>query len=65
MVLQDGGYHIVDSNELAFRNCTIAAFREAFKAARPSILEPIMKVEVVSPGEFQSTYHGRQTSLYL
>ncbi|KAJ7188396.1 elongation factor G, mitochondrial [Mycena filopes] len=53
-VLKDGGYHIVDSSELAFRNATIGAFREAFRAASAIVLEPIMKVEVVAPSEFQS-----------
>jgi len=53
-VLTDGGFHIVDSSELAFRNATIGAFREAFKTAAAIVLEPIMKVEVVAPGEFQS-----------
>nr|GAT57606.1 predicted protein [Mycena chlorophos] len=57
-VLTDGGYHIVDSSELAFRNATIGAFREAFRAAAPIVLEPIMKVEVVAPGEFQNNVIG-------
>ncbi|KAJ6586804.1 elongation factor G, mitochondrial [Mycena vulgaris] len=57
-VLQDGAYHIVDSSELAFRNATIGAFREAFRAASAIVLEPIMKVEVVAPGEFQSNVIG-------
>jgi elongation factor G len=55
-VLKDGGYHVVDSSELAFRNATIAAFREAYQKARPVILEPIMTVEVVAPVEFQSSF---------
>lgn len=54
LVLQDGGFHIVDSSELAFRLCTIGAFREAYKLAKAVILEPIMNVEVVTPSEFQS-----------
>ncbi|KAJ6557188.1 elongation factor G, mitochondrial [Mycena sp. CBHHK59/15] len=57
-VLKDGGYHIVDSSELAFRNATIGAFREAFRAANAIILEPIMKVEVVAPSEFQNNVIG-------
>ena len=54
MVLQDGGFHAVDSSELAFRLAAIGAFREAFLKTKPVILEPIMTVEVVAPVEFQS-----------
>lgn len=57
-VLEDGGFHMVDSSELAFRIATIGAFREAYKAAKPTILEPIMTVEVVAPGEYQSAVIG-------
>ncbi|KAF8839992.1 translation elongation factor G [Paxillus ammoniavirescens] len=58
MVLQDGSYHIVDSSELAFRIATIAAFREIYAQTKPIILEPIMTVEVVAPGEFQAAVIG-------
>ncbi|KAF8063444.1 elongation factor G, mitochondrial [Lyophyllum atratum] len=58
LVLKEGGFHAVDSSELAFRLATIGAFRDAFKAARPVILEPIMNVEVVAPVEFQSAVIG-------
>ncbi|KAJ3804432.1 P-loop containing nucleoside triphosphate hydrolase protein [Lentinula aff. lateritia] len=58
LVLIDGGYHIVDSSELAFRIATIGAFREAYKLANPVILEPIMTVEVIAPVEFQSAVIG-------
>lgn len=54
-VLQDGAAHHVDSSELAFRNAGIYAFRAAFAEAKPHVLEPIMKVDVVAPAEFQST----------
>ncbi|KAF8210107.1 elongation factor G, mitochondrial [Mycena galopus ATCC 62051] len=57
-VLTDGGFHVVDSSELAFRNATIGAFREAFRGANAIVLEPIMKVEVVAPGEFQNNVIG-------
>jgi elongation factor G len=57
-VLSDGAYHQVDSSELAFRICTIGAFREAFQKTNPVILEPIMTVEVVAPVEFQSAVIG-------
>jgi len=53
-VLTDGAHHIVDSSELAFRNATIGAFREAYNLSRPIILEPIMTAEVVAPSEYQS-----------
>lgn len=56
LVLQDGAFHIVDSSELAFRLCTIGAFREAYKQAKAVVLEPIMNVEVVAPSEFQSRF---------
>lgn len=54
MVLNDGAFHAVDSSELAFRMAAMGAFREVYSSAKPIILEPIMKVEVVAPGEFQS-----------
>jgi elongation factor G len=55
-VLQDGAFHIVDSSELAFRLAAIGAFREVYNKTKPVILEPIMKVEVVAPIEFQSMF---------
>ncbi|KAF8516506.1 elongation factor G, mitochondrial [Gautieria morchelliformis] len=57
-VLEDGAHHAVDSSELAFRLTAIGAFREAYRTASPVILEPIMKVEVVAPVEFQSAVIG-------
>eukprot|EP00009_Paramoeba_aestuarina_P006397 CAMPEP_0201517656 /NCGR_PEP_ID=MMETSP0161_2-20130828/8710_1 /ASSEMBLY_ACC=CAM_ASM_000251 /TAXON_ID=180227 /ORGANISM="Neoparamoeba aestuarina, Strain SoJaBio B1-5/56/2" /LENGTH=768 /DNA_ID=CAMNT_0047915223 /DNA_START=76 /DNA_END=2382 /DNA_ORIENTATION=+ len=52
-VLEDGASHSVDSSDLAFRNCTKMAFREAFLKGRPTLLQPIMKSEVTIPTEFQ------------
>jgi elongation factor G len=53
VVLTDGQTHVVDSSELAFRLAAQYAFREAFNSARPNVLEPVMKVEVAVPHEFQ------------
>ncbi|GAB1430046.1 elongation factor G [Ignavibacteria bacterium] len=57
--LNDGQYHPVDSSELAFKIASIAAFREAYEKARPIILEPIMKLEVSAPEEFQGVTIGQ------
>jgi elongation factor G len=46
-----GGYHPVDSSEQAFKTASASAFRKAFTAARPILLEPIVKLEVVVPLE--------------
>ncbi len=56
--LQDGAYHDVDSSEMAFRICAMTAVREFYMKAAPIILEPIMKVEVESPDEFQGAILG-------
>lgn len=53
VVLTDGGYHAVDSNEIAFKTAAHGAFREAFRKATPQILEPVMSVEIEVPSEFQ------------
>lgn len=50
-MLQDGQTHVVDSSSLAFMLATRYSFREAFLAAGPQILEPIMNVEVTVPIE--------------
>ncbi|KAJ8429847.1 hypothetical protein Cgig2_011845 [Carnegiea gigantea] len=50
-VLVDGSYHDVDSSVLAFQLAARGAFREGMKKARPKLLEPVMKVEVVTPEE--------------
>lgn len=58
MILEDGATHAVDSNELAFRTCTIQAFREGFLKGQPQVLEPIMGVSVTAPMEFQGSVVG-------
>ena len=55
VVLNDGASHAVDSSDLAFRICMASAIRNAMKLAGPSVLEPIMTVEVDAPTEFQGT----------
>ena len=52
-VINDGQSHPVDSSDIAFQQAAIGAFREAYMKARPCILEPIMKVVVEGPTEFQ------------
>jgi len=51
-ILFDGSYHEVDSSELAFKIAGSMAFKEAAKRAQPVLLEPFMRVEVVTPEEF-------------
>jgi elongation factor G len=53
VVLQDGASHQVDSSDMAFRTCMANAIRDTMKKANPSILEPVMNVEVEAPAEFQ------------
>jgi elongation factor G len=58
-VINDGAYHPVDSSEQAFKTAAIMAFREGYAAAKPVVLEPIMKVEIEAPSEFQGTVVGQ------
>jgi elongation factor G len=53
VTVNDGQFHAVDSSERAFHHAAIGAFRQAYPKARPLILEPIMKVAVECPSEFQ------------
>ncbi len=54
----DGSYHDVDSNEMAFKMAAIFAVKDAFKKAKPILLEPIMKVENATPEEYQGDIMG-------
>jgi elongation factor G len=56
--LIDGSYHDVDSNEMAFKIAGNMAFKAAVLRARPQLLEPIMRVEVVTPNEFTGDVIG-------
>jgi elongation factor G len=58
VTVYDGSYHDVDSNEMAFKIAGSMAFQEAVKRAKPVILEPIMKVEVVVPDNFLGAATG-------
>jgi elongation factor G len=58
-VINDGAFHAVDSSEMAFKTAAIMAFREGYAAAKPTILEPVMKVEVQAPEEFQGSVVGQ------
>ena len=60
--LDDGSFHNVDSSELAFKIAARAAFKEAFMQAQPVLLEPIMKVEVETPTDFQGPVQGDLSS---
>jgi elongation factor G len=53
MVINDGATHMTDSSEMSFKNATQQAFRNAFMQADPIVLEPLMKVVVTAPTEFQ------------
>jgi elongation factor G len=57
----DGSFHEVDSNEMAFKMAGIFALKDAFKKAKPIVLEPIMKVELVTPEEYQGELVGDVT----
>ncbi len=56
--LYDGSFHNVDSDAVAFEQCARSAFREAGKKTKPQILEPIMKVEVITPEQYMGDVTG-------
>jgi len=58
VTLIDGAYHDVDSSALAFEICARAALREALQKGSPVLLEPIMKVEVVTPEDYTGSVIG-------
>jgi elongation factor G len=58
VTLFDGSYHDVDSNEMAFKIAGSIGFKEGFKRAKPVLLEPIMKVEVVTPEDYSGDVIG-------
>jgi Translation elongation factors (GTPases) len=56
--INDGQYHPVDSSDQAFQTAALFAFREGYMKAKPVILEPIMKVSITGPSEFQGNMFG-------
>jgi len=64
VILYDGSYHEVDSSDIAFKIAASMAFKKAMKEARPTLLEPIMNVEVYSPdaymGDIMGNLNGRR-----
>lgn len=58
MVINDGATHMTDSSEMAFKNATQQAFRKAFTAGRPQVLEPLMKTTITAPNEYQGNILG-------
>lgn len=61
--LFDGSFHDVDSSEIAFKIAASQAFQEAARGAKPVLLEPIMKVEVVTPEQFMGDVTGNLSSM--
>jgi elongation factor G len=62
MVLEDGSTHSVDSSDIAYQVAAREGFKQAYERAKPAILEPIMKVEVECPTDFQGSVVGDLTS---
>ena len=58
VVLYDGSYHDVDSNDLSFQMAGRIAFKKAMELARPTLLEPVMSVEITVPDEFAGSIMG-------
>ncbi len=61
-VLEDGSHHAVDSSEMAFRLAARNCLRENFMKMRPALLEPVMKIEIEVPSEFQGPVVGELSS---
>ncbi len=58
VILYDGSYHDVDSNDLSFQMAGRIAFKKAMETAKPTILEPVMSVEITVPDEFAGSIMG-------
>jgi elongation factor G len=62
VILEDGSYHDVDSSEMAFRTCAKTCMREEFRNTKPVLLEPVMKIEIECPSDFQGSVVGNLIS---
>lgn len=58
VLVDDGSFHSVDSSDLAFRICAQTALRENFPRMKPALLEPVMKLEIECPSQFQGNVVG-------
>jgi elongation factor G len=58
VTIYDGSYHEVDSNEMAFKIAGSMGFKEGAKQGKPVLLEPVMKVEVVTPEDYLGPVNG-------
>jgi len=58
VIVYDGSYHDVDSNELSFKTAGRLAFKKAMEVCKPVLLEPVMKVEIEAPDEFAGSVMG-------
>jgi elongation factor G len=58
VVVYDGDYHDVDSSEMAFKICASICLKEAARKAKPVLLEPVMRIEVVVPDEYMGSVNG-------
>ena len=62
IVVNDGSFHAVDSSDLAFRICAQTSLRENFQKTKPALLEPIMKIDIECPENFQGGVVGDLSS---
>jgi elongation factor G len=60
--VEDGSYHEVDSSDMAFQVCAQTAMRETFSKTKPNLLEPVMRIEIECPNQFQGAVVGNLTS---
>jgi elongation factor G len=60
--VEDGSYHEVDSSDMAFQVCAQTTMRETFPKTKPMLLEPVMKIEIECPSQFQGSVVGNLTS---